>query len=63
MRSTTLTYLRDVAEPLQEFLAVHYPHLSEEARIGFAVQIALAHARGESVAVELAHIGGGASPN
>jgi len=53
----------DLVKPLLEFLELNYPALSEEARVGFAVKIALAERRAEREARELYDLGGGRSSN
>jgi hypothetical protein len=53
----------ELAAPLHRYLERHFPKLSEEARIAFAVQIALAHERGEPGVTELYWFRGGRSPN
>jgi hypothetical protein len=55
--------ISELVQPLDECLKAHYPRLSEEARISFAVQIVLAHERGTGSPRVLHHLGGSNSPN
>lgn len=63
MPRLTLKSTRELARPLIEFLEQNYPAISAEARIGFAIQIALAERRGEQESVELQDVGNGRSEN
>ena len=62
MATPTIVSVSELSQPLQDFLAAHYPSLHEETRIAFAVQIALAHER-RQLAAELHEVWGPQSPN
>lgn len=62
-RSRIVRSVVELADPLMQFLELNYPAISEEARVGFAVQIALAERRAEREVLELHHIGAGPSLN
>lgn len=51
------------AHALRAYLEANFPALTDEARAGFAIQIALANYRAEEQPVELGHIFGGRSSN
>jgi hypothetical protein len=55
--------LRERAAPILEVLAAHFPNLSEEASVAFAVQIVLANERGDDRNSLLHHLFGSRSSN